>query len=136
MTYSVFANVEKIGKTSGLVMTLTGIFKSILLVVVSVLIWNTSISGLQFFGYGIALAGLTYYSLGWEQIVTLTAGFTSWLNSIFGSQGSETRLSPGARKAVIAVLAGLTTLVVASGFLYSTGLANTVIQLPSKNDSE
>ncbi|KAK0626652.1 triose-phosphate transporter family-domain-containing protein [Immersiella caudata] len=130
------SSVFLIGKTSGLVMTLTGIFKSILLVVVSVLIWNTSISGLQFIGYGIALGGLTYYSLGWEQLVSITAGFTSWFKSIFGSQGSKTRVSPAARKALIAVLAVLTTLVLTSGFLYSTGLANTVIQLPSRNDSE
>jgi hypothetical protein len=117
-------------------MTLTGIFKSILLVGVSVFIWNTSISRLQFVGYAIALAGLTYYSLGWEQIVSLTAGFTSWFESIFGSQGSETRLSPGVRKGLIAALAVMITLVLVSGFLYSTGLANTVIQLPSKTDSE
>ncbi|KAK4453587.1 triose-phosphate transporter family-domain-containing protein [Podospora aff. communis PSN243] len=130
------SGVFLIGKTSGLVMTLTGIFKSILLVGISVFIWNTSISGLQFVGYGIALAGLTYYSLGWEQIVSLTTGFTSWFESIFASQDSETRLSPGVRKGIIAALAVLITLSLISGFMYSTGLANTVIQLPSKNDSE
>jgi drug/metabolite transporter (DMT)-like permease len=130
------SGVFLIGKTSGLVMTLTGIFKSILLVGISVFIWNTSISGLQFVGYGIALVGLTYYSLGWEQIVSLTTGFTSWFESIFGSQGSETRVSPGVRKGMIAALAVLITLSLISGFMYSTGLANTVIQLPSKNDSE
>ncbi|KAK0651942.1 triose-phosphate transporter family-domain-containing protein [Cercophora newfieldiana] len=86
------SSIFLIGKTSGLVMTLTGIFKSILLVLLSVLIWNTSISALQFIGYGIAMAGLTYYSLGWEQIVALTNGFTSWLMTVFGSHGAETTL--------------------------------------------
>jgi hypothetical protein len=123
----------KIGKTSGLVMTLTGIFKSILLVIVSVLIWNTSISALQFVGYGIALGGLTYYSLGWEQIVNIAAGFSVWLKTIFGSQGSETRLSPGVRRALVAGLAVLTTVILFSGFLYSTGYGNTVIQLPARS---
>lgn len=123
----------KIGKTSGLVMTLTGIFKSILLVMVSVLIWSTSISALQFVGYAIALGGLIYYSLGWEQIVALTNGFTSWLKTIFGPNGSETSLPPGIRKALVIFLALLTTVILASGFLYSTGYGNTVIHLPSRS---
>jgi len=109
-------------------MTLTGIFKSILLVIVSVLIWNTSISALQFVGYGIALGGLTYYSLGWEQITSVAAGFTSWLKVIFLPQGSETRLPSGFRRALIAGIAVLTTVILVSGFLYSTGYGTTVIQ--------
>ncbi|CAH0059015.1 unnamed protein product [Clonostachys solani] len=62
------ASVCLIGKTSGLVMTLTGIFKSILLVIVSVIIWQTQVSLLQGFGYSIALFGLCWYSLGKEQL--------------------------------------------------------------------
>ncbi|ORY45503.1 hypothetical protein BCR33DRAFT_849780 [Rhizoclosmatium globosum] len=42
-------------------MCLSGIFKNILLVSVSVLIWGTPISSLQFLGYGIALIGLVSY---------------------------------------------------------------------------
>lgn len=40
--------------------------KDILLVVASIAIWNTPISGLQYFGYSIALCGLIYYKLGGE----------------------------------------------------------------------
>ncbi|KAJ3071117.1 hypothetical protein HDU99_002496, partial [Rhizoclosmatium hyalinum] len=50
-----------IDKTSSLVMCLSGIFKNILLVSVSVLIWGTPISSLQFLGYGIALIALVSY---------------------------------------------------------------------------
>lgn len=53
-----------IGRTSGLVMTLCGVLKDILLVAASILIWGTYVSGLQYFGYGIALCGLVYYKLG------------------------------------------------------------------------
>lgn len=45
-------------------MTLCGVLKDILLVGASILIWGTPISGLQYFGYGIALCGLVYYKLG------------------------------------------------------------------------
>lgn len=49
-------------------MTLCGVLKDVLLVGASMLIWGTHISGLQFFGYGIALCGMVYYKLGYEQI--------------------------------------------------------------------
>jgi hypothetical protein len=58
----------QIGKTSGLVLTLCGVLKDILLVVASILIWGTKISGLQVFGYGIALAGMVYYKLGQKEL--------------------------------------------------------------------
>jgi hypothetical protein len=60
----------QIGKTSGLVMTLCGVLKNILLVVASVLIWGTVVTWLQVFGYGIATAGLVYYGVGYEGIQT------------------------------------------------------------------
>ncbi|EHK98128.1 putative sugar phosphate/phosphate translocator [Glarea lozoyensis 74030] len=59
---------EAIGKTSGLVLTLCGVLKDILLVIASILIWGTKISGLQVFGYGIALAGMVYYKLGQKEL--------------------------------------------------------------------
>lgn len=31
------------------------------------MIWGTRVSGLQFFGYSIALGGMVYYKLGFEQ---------------------------------------------------------------------
>jgi hypothetical protein len=36
----------------------------------SIAIWGTPISGLQFFGYSIALCGLVYYKLGGETLKT------------------------------------------------------------------
>ncbi|KAJ4306904.1 hypothetical protein N0V88_000276 [Collariella sp. IMI 366227] len=57
-----------IGKTSSLVLTLCGVLKDVLLVVASMIIWGTQVSGLQFFGYSIALGGMIYYKLGYEAI--------------------------------------------------------------------
>lgn len=58
----------QIGKTSGLVLTLCGVLKDILLVGASMLIWGTQISGLQAFGYTIALGGMIYYKLGQKEL--------------------------------------------------------------------
>lgn len=60
--------VLQIGKTSSLVLTLCGVLKDVLLVVASMIIWGTQVSGLQFFGYSIALGGMVYYKLGYEAI--------------------------------------------------------------------
>ncbi|KAJ5266988.1 sugar phosphate/phosphate translocator [Penicillium angulare] len=57
-----------IGKTSSLVMTLCGVLKDILLVAASMMLWNTPVTALQFFGYSIALIGLVYYKLGGDKI--------------------------------------------------------------------
>ncbi|PYH93643.1 TPT-domain-containing protein [Aspergillus ellipticus CBS 707.79] len=57
-----------IGKTSSLVMTLCGVLKDILLVAASMMLWQTPVSGTQFFGYSIALIGLVYYKLGGEKL--------------------------------------------------------------------
>ena len=51
-------------------MTLCGVLKNILLVVASVLIWGTVVGWLQIFGYGVALAGLVYYGVGYDGIQT------------------------------------------------------------------
>lgn len=58
----------QIGKTSSLVLTLCGVLKDVLLVVASMIIWGTQVTGLQFFGYSIALGGMVYYKLGYEAI--------------------------------------------------------------------
>lgn len=60
-----------IGKTSGLVLTLCGVLKDILLVAASMIIWGTQISGLQAFGYTIALGGMIYYKLGQKELKPL-----------------------------------------------------------------
>ncbi|TVY34032.1 putative sugar phosphate/phosphate translocator [Lachnellula subtilissima] len=62
-----------IGKTSGLVMILGGVFKNILLVVASVIFWGTIITPLQLFGYAIATTGLIYFGVGYDGIVTYCA---------------------------------------------------------------
>jgi drug/metabolite transporter (DMT)-like permease len=62
------ADPIQIGKTSSLVLTLCGVLKDILLVAASILIWSTTVTFLQFFGYSIALGGLVYYKLGGDKI--------------------------------------------------------------------
>ncbi|USW55200.1 Putative sugar phosphate transporter domain-containing protein [Septoria linicola] len=53
-----------IGKTSAVVLTLSGVLKDILLVVASMVIFHDPVAPLQFFGYSIALGGLVWYKLG------------------------------------------------------------------------
>ncbi|CAK7274656.1 hypothetical protein SEPCBS57363_006275 [Sporothrix epigloea] len=62
-----------IGKTSVLVLTLCGVLKDILLVAASMLIWGTPVTGLQFFGYGIALCGMVYFKLGYDTLKSYVA---------------------------------------------------------------
>ncbi|KAF7527057.1 hypothetical protein PCG10_003258 [Penicillium crustosum] len=60
-----------IGKTSAVVLTMAGILKDILLVAASMIIFRDPVTGQQFFGYSIALAGLVYYKLGAEKCQSL-----------------------------------------------------------------
>ncbi|POS78735.1 triose-phosphate transporter [Diaporthe helianthi] len=62
------ASLFLIGKTSSLVLSLTGIFKSILLVVAAVLFWGTPITPLQMFGYSVALVGIFFYNVPLETL--------------------------------------------------------------------
>lgn len=39
-----------------------------MLVAASMIIWGTQVTGLQFFGYSIALCGMVYYKLGYETL--------------------------------------------------------------------
>lgn len=55
------AAVFLIGAGSGLVLTLAGVFKDILLISASVVIFAAPIAPLQIFGYSIALAGLVLF---------------------------------------------------------------------------
>ncbi|KAG8422205.1 hypothetical protein J3459_010613 [Metarhizium acridum] len=86
-------SVFLIGRTSGLVMTLTGIFKNILLILVSIVIWHTKISFMQTIGYAIALAGLTYYSLGYEQLSKLFQSSAAWASGVWGATAAASRSS-------------------------------------------
>ncbi|KFA62194.1 hypothetical protein S40285_01694 [Stachybotrys chlorohalonatus IBT 40285] len=123
------ASVFLIGKTSGLVMTLTGILKNILLVVISVMIWNTRITGLQTLGYAVALGGLTYYSLGYDQ---LEKGWTTskiWASKMWHSELPQGGLAVGTRRFIIIGLASITTLILAGGLLHGTGVAGKGVDL-------
>lgn len=57
-----------IGKTSAVVLTMSGILKDILLVCASLIIFQDPVTLQQYFGYSIALGGLCYYKLGAEKI--------------------------------------------------------------------
>ncbi|KAB8259197.1 triose-phosphate transporter family-domain-containing protein [Aspergillus pseudonomiae] len=83
-----------IGKTSSLVMTLCGVLKDILLVVASMMIWQTPVTGTQFFGYSIALIGLVYYKLGGDKIKE----YTGQANRAWAEYGAN---HPAKRKSII-----------------------------------
>ncbi|OQN96076.1 hypothetical protein B0A48_17876 [Cryoendolithus antarcticus] len=86
-----------IGRTSGLVMTLCGVLKDILLVAASMLIFADPVSPLQFFGYSIALGGLVYYKLGGDKIKEhVSVGTRAW-----GEFGQK---RPVARKLTIGIM--------------------------------
>ncbi|KAG5921034.1 hypothetical protein E4U42_006008 [Claviceps africana] len=112
-------SVFLIGRTSGLVMTLTGIFKNILLILVSILIWSTKITVMQTVGYAIALAGLTYYSLGPEQIVRLARTSAAWAGTMWQSTSArgQNPSSLAARRRFL-----LTTLVLGGLFVFVVAL--------------
>ena len=63
----------QIGKTSAVVLTLSGVLKDILLVMASMGIFGDPVTPIQYFGYSIALGGLVYYKLGGEKMQQLTA---------------------------------------------------------------
>jgi hypothetical protein len=93
--FIIISNLDlQIGKTSSLVMTLCGVLKDILLVAASMAIWHTPVSGLQFFGYSIALGGLVYYKLGGEKIKE----YGSQAQRSWAEYGST---NPGQRRFVI-----------------------------------
>ena len=54
-------------------MTLCGVLKDILLVAASMFLWQTPVTGLQFFGYSIALMGLVWYKLGGDKMREYTS---------------------------------------------------------------
>ncbi|KAK5165759.1 uncharacterized protein LTR77_008682 [Saxophila tyrrhenica] len=74
------AVVLLIGKTSAVVLTLSGVLKDILLVIASMAIFKDPVAPTQWFGYSIALGGLMYYKLGGEKLRSL---------------GTDTRLAVG-----------------------------------------
>ncbi|KAF3045090.1 hypothetical protein E8E12_008431 [Didymella heteroderae] len=89
-----------IGKTSSLVLTLSGVLKDILLVLASMFLFRDPVTLLQAFGYSIALGGLIYYKLGGEKLKeAISAGGMKWAE--FGQN------RPALRKLI--VFAGVVT---------------------------
>lgn len=79
-----------------MVTTLTGIFKNILLIVFSVIIWKTEISPIQVVGYSISLGALIYYAFGLEKLIYASHACTAWAASLFTSS-EKSRISSKVR---------------------------------------
>lgn len=99
-------------------MTLTSIFKNILLVILSVVIWHTQITELQILGYGTALAGLLYYSVSKEQLLRLWRGTPTYPSEKGAlDPGEEEYTYTWLRFAVLSLL-GFFSVVLAVAFLH------------------
>lgn len=122
----------QIGRTSGIVLTLSGIFKNVLLVFASAL-WGTTITGLQWFGYTIAILGLFYYSVGAdgvrEIIIKLQLGQNGAIAQKLNKSGIITRiqilwenreevLSARTKKKLTFIIAGAVLLMILMGLMY------------------
>jgi Triose-phosphate Transporter family len=83
------SSVFLIGKTSGLVMTLCGVLKNILLVLASVLLWGTVISPIQVLGYAIAVVGLIYYSIGYDGMLAYFSSTSKVVNQVWEGELSQ-----------------------------------------------
>jgi hypothetical protein len=101
----------QIGKTSGLVMTLCGVLKNILLVIASVAIWGTIITWLQVLGYGIATAGLVYYGVGYEGVMTYYEVTRAYAGKLWEGE-VDTSTSTGGRGGRKWILVGMYTVIV------------------------
>ncbi|CAJ2507747.1 Uu.00g089330.m01.CDS01 [Anthostomella pinea] len=107
------SSVLLIGKTSSLVLVLTGILKNILLVAAAVVIWGTSIASIQLVGYGLALGGLVLYQSSWQELQANYNASIQWARDRSTTRGTrEIRFPPFARKPLIVVVS-----VVASSLL-------------------
>ncbi|KAF3351675.1 hypothetical protein VD0002_g9104 [Verticillium dahliae] len=106
-----FTSMVLIGKTSGLVTTLTGIFKNILLIGCSVLFWHTKISTIQVVGYSVSLAGLIHYSFGTEKILGALKGALAMVTGAVGAASvSGEKFRPSRRMRIGLVIAFITLL--------------------------
>ncbi|KAG8406863.1 hypothetical protein J3459_018583 [Metarhizium acridum] len=108
-------------------LTLCGVLKDIMLVVASMIIWGTPVTALQFFGYSIALGGMVYYKLGFEQL----KGYMGEASRQWAEFGAR---KPVLRKIAIIVLAvfiffSLFTALAPSYSYDPTRLTNTVAGL-------
>ncbi|KAL2059567.1 hypothetical protein ABVK25_000860 [Lepraria finkii] len=118
-----------IGRTSGLVMTLCGVLKDILLVAASIAIWGTPISALQCFGYSIALSGLIYYKLGAS---TIKAQFSE-TSRAWAEYGAN---HPAMRKVIVFGAVVLFVFIVLGGLAPSVGYDSTYLQSVIKDSDK
>ena len=93
-------------------MTLCGVLKNILLVAASVLIWGTIITLLQFLGYGIATAGLIYYGVGYEGIITCYTTSLQYATKLWEGESATSTTSRKTLLRKIAVIAMYTTILI------------------------
>ncbi|KAH6680472.1 triose-phosphate transporter [Halenospora varia] len=124
------ASVFLIGKTSGLVMTLCGVLKNILLVLASVLIWATIVTPLQFIGYFIALCGLVYYGLGYEGILSAYNTSSEYTRKLWEGQ-EEVSTAPRmsvVKKGIIVGMYALIFVLIVTGLAIRTGTAPGFLQ--------
>ncbi|KAK9773803.1 putative DUF250 domain membrane protein [Seiridium cardinale] len=121
------SSVMLIGKTSALILHLCGVLKNILLVMISIVIWGTTIAPLQALGYGIALIGMVLYRATWEEIKD---GLTALLVSYEGTRKirsySNQQSSVLFRRGALAVAVLLMTLV-----LFLSCIHGERVRLPS-----
>jgi hypothetical protein len=104
-------------------MTLSGVLKDILLVVASMLIFRDPVSGLQAFGYTIALCGLVYYKLGADTIKE------------YIGQGQRSWADFGIRRPILRRLAVM-ALVVVTIFLLLGGISSSGMVSDSHNPAK
>jgi hypothetical protein len=113
-------------------MTLCGVGKNILLVVASVLIWGTIITGLQVFGYTIALAGLVYYGVGYEGIQTYYSTSQQFAWKLWEGEkekeGATIQRSTMLRKAIIVSVFALIMVLLMAGIAMQNRGATEYIQ--------
>jgi drug/metabolite transporter (DMT)-like permease len=121
-----FASMVLIGKTSGLVTTLTGIFKNILLIICSVILWGTQISPIQIVGYSMGLVGLVYYSFGYDKLAAGASATATWVASLLSSS-EKSRISPRVRVALLVASVCLLSTVIAVGYMNGYGKSITSI---------
>ncbi|KAI1420814.1 triose-phosphate transporter family-domain-containing protein [Xylaria sp. FL1777] len=111
-----------IGKTSAVVLTMSGVLKDILLVVASLLIFGDPVTLQQYFGYSIALAGLVYYKLGAEKLQQMTTDVKLTINEVRRSNPAGFKLG---------VICGGLFLVAFTFMSWSSGLPATSLPTPA-----
>jgi hypothetical protein len=111
-------------------MTLCGVLKNILLVIASVMIWGSVITGLQFVGYGIATAGLIYYGVGYEGIQTYYAVGQTYAKKLWEGQPDTSTAQPPTlfRKALIISMYVTIVLLLVVGITVKTQRGSELVQ--------